>query len=419
MYIRSLVVKHILIAGSFFHDPSASCCSFSGRDRNKSLEMAEMVGLLASVVTLVAVINDTCKVCIEIHEFYNKASMLARRLQDDLNISRVLVSAIISELNSQDNEQVSPQLREIWTDASGRMVSDYKELYTELLKLRGHGRVTLFFARDGIARLQKNIARHIGTLQLVKAVVIGNQIERVQNEIQLMSQTITQLPRALAQPQPNQFVKISRPLRSGTRAQAVSSHSKQVNITPFRASIPISARVAQHYKRRVLYCEVFVGTLVMKSKQRPGSQQTDYLITFVPSSWFSKVTLQTTLNIVKTATGQLPIFTWTCRTWTTHVLPRRRAACVSCKNKWFWSGRKLNCTKGHEFCEDELFNLCRRRGTLVSDRVMWPGATLIVEGQPLLEVLYDIFLERQFLAEEEDAVMKLLENQNMNNEHTS
>jgi hypothetical protein len=113
------------------------------------------------------------------------------------------------------------------------------------------------------------------------------------------------------------------------------------------------------------------------------SKRNNYKVTFVPLPWFSNITLETSLSFVNAVAGRLPGFTWNCNTSTTYVLPMRKKVCACHKRESAHGYREF---KDHEFCEDELFELCSRQNVRASDKVLWPTERGVATPQCLVEV---------------------------------
>jgi hypothetical protein len=138
--------------------------------------MAEAViafaGLAASLVTLVAVVNDSCKTVHEIWGFYKEAPKLLVQVRDNLDLIRALLVAIESASRSRGSQIVSKELQRLWQKTKKQMERDFKDLQTEFQKLIGSGRVKFYFAQDRLGRIQSRICKHIETLQLIKSLAI-------------------------------------------------------------------------------------------------------------------------------------------------------------------------------------------------------------------------------------------------------
>lgn len=136
-------------------------------------------GLAASLVTLLAVVHDSCKTIHAVSGFYKKAPRLLIQLKDDVDRTEDLLRAIVIQSRRRKSELVSEELRELWDKTRAQLETDYKEINSIVKKLHKKSRVNFYFKGDQIESLKIRIGRHIETLILIRSLAtryFGRQI---------------------------------------------------------------------------------------------------------------------------------------------------------------------------------------------------------------------------------------------------
>ena len=132
-------------------------------------------GFAASLVTLVAVVNHSCKTVYEIWKFYEDAPKLLVQVKESLGLSRALLHAIRAASKERGSQITSLELQTLWRSTKTRMENDFQDLNVEITRLCGGNKVKFYFLQDRIGKLQKRVHKHVRTLQLIKTMAIRQE----------------------------------------------------------------------------------------------------------------------------------------------------------------------------------------------------------------------------------------------------
>ena len=166
-------------------DVRSSYLSLSGFKELGTLSQMEpltatvtLIGLGASLVTLLAAVGDASKALFELQRKIKDAPSSVERLHQDLRIIQVLLDVIKDQSLKYEGLDVPQPLQHLWSNFVIQLESDIRDFKAKLskFKLFGQGlkaRIGHIFAEGIVNEFQKRYSAHIQTLIMIQNMVDG------------------------------------------------------------------------------------------------------------------------------------------------------------------------------------------------------------------------------------------------------